>query len=245
MATENLDWFKPFSKVKSGSFTDGDIAWFLNGQLNVSYNCIDRHAEKNPDKVAIIWESDEPGKHQTFTYKQLLQQVSQFALVLKKFKVRKGDTVAIYMPMVPEAAFAMLACARIGAVHSVVFAGFSAEALRDRIQDASCRILITADQGKRGGKCVNLKSIADDALEECPSVEKVIVFQRTGDVEVPFNPVRDVWWHEEVKNQRTYCPPEPMDSEDPLFMLYTSGSTGKPKGVLHTSGKYTFNQEQR
>ncbi|KAJ3261270.1 acetyl-CoA synthetase, partial [Borealophlyctis nickersoniae] len=169
---------------------------------------------------------------------QLLREVCRFSNVLKKFGVRKGDTVAIYMPMVPEAAYAMLACARIGAVHSVVFAGFSADALRDRILDAGCRILITADQGKRGGKTIQLKKIADEALAACPSVQRVIVYQRTGDVSVPFYPPRDVWWHEETENQRPYCPIEPMSSEDPLFMLYTSGSTGKPKGVVHTNGGY-------
>ena len=219
-------------------FHEGDVAWFLGGELNASYNCIDRHAATDPDRIAIIWEADEPGYSESWTYKRLMQETCRFANVLYKYGIRKGDAVAIYMPMVPEAAVAMLACARIGAIHSVVFAGFSAEALRDRINDAKCKILITADQGKRGGKTVHLKKTADDAVQHCPSIDKVIVFQRTGDMEVPFHQPRDVWWHEETVNQRPYFPPQPMNSEDPLFMLYTSGSTGKPKGVVHTHAGY-------
>ncbi|KAI8812561.1 hypothetical protein BJ742DRAFT_24203 [Cladochytrium replicatum] len=235
---EVLTWITPFTRVSAGSFQEGDLAWFIGGRLNACYNAVDRHAIATPDKTAIIWDADEPGNHEHISYKQLLQDVSRFANVLKKYGVKKGDAVAIYMPMVPEAVIAMLACARIGAVHSVVFAGFSADALRDRILDAGCKILITADQGKRGGKNIQLKRIADEALKECPTVEKVIVYQRTGDPSVAFHAPRDVWWHEEIVNQRPYCPCEAMDSEDPLFMLYTSGSTGKPKGVVHTTAGY-------
>ncbi|KAI9009440.1 hypothetical protein BC832DRAFT_364733 [Gaertneriomyces semiglobifer] len=238
MARDLLAWSKPFNYTKYGSLHDGNMAWFLDGQINACYNCIDRHALKDPSKVAIIWEADEPGQHLNITFGEALAEICRVANVLKKYGVRKGDTVAIYMPMVPEAVYAMLACARIGAVHSVVFAGFSADALRDRMLDAKCKILITADQGQRGGKTIQLKKIADDALAECPLVHTVLVFQRTGDVNVQIFPPRDVWWHEETASQRPYCPCEPMDSEDPLFMLYTSGSTGKPKGVLHTTAGY-------
>ncbi|TPX35998.1 acetate---CoA ligase [Synchytrium microbalum] len=238
LANELLDWQRPFDTVRSGSFQDGDIAWFQGGLLNVSYNCVDRHAIKEPNRVAIIWEADEPGNVETMTYKQLLAEVCKFANVLKKFGVKKGDSVAIYLPMVPEAAVAMLACTRIGAVHSVVFGGFSADALRDRMQDAQSGILVTADEGRRGGKTVHLKKIADEALKECPSVRNVIVYQRTGNPDVPMMPDRDVYWHVETDEQRPVCPPERMDPEDPLFMLYTSGSTGKPKGVVHTTGGY-------
>ncbi|KAJ1551264.1 acetyl-CoA synthetase [Nowakowskiella sp. JEL0078] len=206
------------------------------------YKALHKKSIDAPDtffgEVAIIWEADEPGQSESITYGELLQDVCRFANVLKKLGVKKGDPVAIYMPMVPEAAIAMLACTRIGAVHSVVFAGFSSDALRDRILDAECKVLVTADQGKRGGKSVHLKKIADEAVSQCASIQKVIVYQRTGDPSVSMTSPRDVWWHEEVANQRTYCPPERMDSEDPLFMLYTSGSTGKPKGVVHTTGGY-------
>jgi acetyl-CoA synthetase len=237
-ATELLDWIRPFDKVNYGSFQNGDMSWFLNGQLNVSYNCVDRHAFKDPDRVAVIYEADEIGQSQKITYGELLRKVCQFSNVLKKYGIKKGDRVAIYMPNVPEAAIAMLSCARIGAIHSVIFAGFSAEAVRDRILDAQCPIVITADQGVRGGRITHLKKIVDAALIDCPCVRMCVVFKRTGDSEVPIQSPRDVWWHEEIVNQRPYCAPEPMNSEDPLFMLYTSGSTGKPKGVVHTQAGY-------
>ncbi|KAI9356589.1 hypothetical protein DFJ73DRAFT_789505 [Zopfochytrium polystomum] len=229
------------SLIGCRDFQHGDITWFRDGRLNVSYNCVDRHAAKTPNKPAIIWEPDEPSQAahtHAITYAELLRDVCRLANVLRAAGVRKGDAVAIYMPMVPEAVVSMLACARLGAVHSVVFAGFSADALRDRVVDADCKVVITADQGKRGGKVVHLKKICDEALASVPSVHKVIVFQRTGDSAVPFSPPRDVWWHEEMAKHRPYCPPEPVSAEDPLFMLYTSGSTGKPKGVVHTSAGY-------
>ncbi|KAI9325464.1 hypothetical protein DFJ73DRAFT_791257 [Zopfochytrium polystomum] len=239
MARENLDWIVPFNDacVSSGDFQHGDITWFRDGRLNVSYNCVDRHAAKTPNKPAIIWEPDEPSQAahtHAITYAELLRDVCRLANVLRAAGVRKGDAVAIYMPMVPEAVVSMLACARLGAVHSVVFAGFSADALRDRVVDADCKVVITADQGKRGGKVVHLKKICDEALAKCA----ICSCNRTGDSAVPFSPPRDVWWHEEMAKHRPYCPPEPVSAEDPLFMLYTSGSTGKPKGVVHTSAGY-------
>ncbi|KAI8883398.1 acyl-activating enzyme [Backusella circina FSU 941] len=237
LANELLTWSKPFETVMSGSFSKGDVAWFLEGELNVSFNCVDRHAIANPDKVAIIHEGDEPDTVRKITYSELLQEVSRVANVLKSLDVRKGDNVVIYMPMVPEAAFAMLACARIGAVHSVVFAGFSSDSLRDRINDCGARVVLTADEGRRGGKSIATKRIVDEALKNAPTVDNVLVLRRTGSA-VPFTTDRDLWWHEEVAKARPYCAPENMNSEDPLFLLYTSGSTGTPKGVLHTSGGY-------
>ncbi|KAF9947041.1 acetyl-CoA synthetase [Mortierella alpina] len=237
MATELLSWSKPFHTVQHGGLEHGDIAWFLDGQLNAAYNCVDRHALADPNKIAIIYEADEPNESENITYSELLRQVCQLAGALRARGVRKGDTVAIYMPMIPEAIVAFLACARIGALHSVIFAGFSAEALRDRVQDAACRLVLTADQGKRGGKTIETKKIVDDALRACPSVETVIVCQRTG-ADVPMKEGRDFWWNDECSKRMTYLTPEPMNSEDPLFLLYTSGSTGTPKGVMHTTAGY-------
>ncbi|KAF9964705.1 acetyl-CoA synthetase, partial [Mortierella alpina] len=237
MATELLSWSKPFHTVQHGGLEHGDIAWFLDGQLNAAYNCVDRHALADPNKIAIIYEADEPNESENITYSELLRQVCQLAGALRARGIRKGDTVAIYMPMIPEAIVAFLACARIGALHSVVFAGFSAEALRDRVQDAACRLVITADQGKRGGKTIETKKIVDDALKTCPSVETVIVCQRTG-ADVPMKEGRDFWWNDECSKRMSYLTPEPMNSEDPLFLLYTSGSTGTPKGVMHTTAGY-------
>ncbi|KAI9322515.1 acetyl-coenzyme A synthetase [Dichotomocladium elegans] len=240
LARELLSWSRPFETVKHGSFATGDVAWFLEGELNASYNCVDRHAKANPDKVAIIYEADEPGQGRSITYGELLRQVSTMANVLKSRGIRKGDNVAIYMPMIPETIVAMLACARLGAVHSVVFAGFSAESLRERVVDSGSRIILTSDEGRRGGKNIATKRIVDDALRDQHAsaiVEHVIVFRRTGS-DVPWEKNRDLWWHEEMSNARSVCAPEPMNSEDPLFLLYTSGSTGAPKGILHTTGGY-------
>ncbi|KAL0084057.1 acyl-activating enzyme [Phycomyces blakesleeanus] len=238
LATDLLSWSKPFQTVTHGSFEKGDVAWFLEGELNASYNCVDRHALKTPDKIAIIHEGDEPDKVRRITYGELLRDVCRMANVLKSLGVRKGDNVAIYMPMVPEAIVGILACARIGAIHSVVFAGFSAESLRDRVMDSSARVILTSDEGRRGGKNIATKRIVDDALRDRETpVEHVIVLRRTG-TPVPWENDRDLWWHEEVAKARTFCSPEPMNSEDPLFLLYTSGSTGAPKGILHTTGGY-------
>ncbi len=238
MAEKNLTWFKKWDKVLEYNFEKPEIKWFQGGKLNASYNCLDRHlntAKRN--KAALMWEGDD-GSTKTFTYQQLYYEVNRFANVLKKHGVRKGDRVTIYLPMIPELAISMLACARIGAIHSIVFGGFSAQALKDRIQDCKAKIVITADRGVRGGRQVALKSNADTAVEECPTVEKVIVVKRTDGIDM--EPGRDFWWHDEMKapDIQNYCEPEQMDAEDPLFILYTSGSTGKPKGVLHTTGGY-------
>lgn len=223
--------------MRSGSLTEGDNAWFLEGRLNAAYNCVDRHAIKNPDKPAIIYEADEPSDGRIISYGELLREVSKLSHVLKQMGVKKGDTVAIYLPMIPEAIVAFLACTRVGAVHSVVFAGFSADSLRDRVIDGQSKVVITTDEGKRGGKLINTKKIVDDALKQCPGVKNCLVFKRTG-AEVPWTKGRDLWWHEEVEKWPCYFPPESMNSEDPLFLLYTSGSTGKPKGVMHTTAGY-------
>ncbi|KAN0112662.1 acetyl-coenzyme A synthetase-like protein 1 [Hyaloscypha variabilis] len=236
-ARELLTWQRDFQTVHSGSFEHGDNAWFLEGQLNASYNCVDRHAIKHPNKAAIIYEADDAADGRTLTYSELLREVCKTAHVLKQMGVKKGDTVAIYLPMIPEAVIAFLACARIGAVHSVVFAGFSSDSLRDRVIDAQSKVVITTDEGKRGGKLIGTKKIVDDALKQCPDVTHCLVYKRTG-AEVPWTKGRDWWWHEEVEKWPAYIAPEPMNSEDPLFLLYTSGSTGKPKGVMHSTGGY-------
>ncbi|MBD9655007.1 acetate--CoA ligase [Pseudomonas sp. PDM12] len=232
-----LDWFKPWDEVSSGSLSKGDIRWFAGGRLNISHNCIDRHLAKRGDQVALIWEGDDPKDSASITYKQLHEQVCRLANVLRQRGVKKGDRVCIYMPMIPEAAYAMLACTRIGAVHSVVFGGFSPDALRDRILDADCRTLITADEAVRGGKLIPLKSNVDKALASCPNVSTVLVVKRTGN-KVGWDEKRDLWYGEAVQQVGADCPAEPMDAEDPLFILYTSGSTGKPKGVLHSTAGY-------
>lgn len=236
-AKQFLDWFEPWDTVRERNLKEGQAAWFEGGKLNVAYNCIDRHLGKRADQVAIIWEGDEPADSQQITYAQLHEQVCRLANVLKSRGVAKGDRVCIYMPMIPEAAFAMLACARIGAVHSVVFGGFSPEAMRDRIQDADCHAVITADEGVRGGKRIPLKQNVDKALQSCPGVDTVIVVERTH-AEVKWVEGRDLRYGEAIQSVSSECPAEPMDAEDPLFILYTSGSTGKPKGVLHTTGGY-------
>jgi len=238
MAEKNLTWYKKWDKVLDYDFKKPYIKWFQGGKLNASYNCIDRHLDgPKRNKAAIVWEADD-GSYKSYTYQQLFYEVNRFANVLKKHGVTKGDRVSIYLPMIPELAISMLACARIGAIHSIVFGGFSAQALRDRIQDCEAKVVITADKGMRGGRKVALKDNADNALQECPSVQKMIVVRRAGDIDM--EPDRDVWWHEEMAADdiANYCEPEQMDAEDPLFILYTSGSTGKPKGVLHTTGGY-------
>ena len=236
---KRLNWIEKWDSVREFDFVEGKISWFNNGKLNVSQNCLDRHVEAgNGNRKAIIWEGNNPGEEKTFTYSELLSQVQRFANVLINNGIKKGDRVCIYLQMVPELAIAMLACSRIGAVHSIVFGAFSADSLRDRINDSSCKILITQDTGVRGTKTnISMKAKADNAVDQTPSIEKVIVVKRTG-AEVTFKNSRDLWWHEEMEKAEPICAPEPIDSEDPLFILYTSGSTGKPKGVLHTSGGY-------
>ena len=236
-AHELLNWEHDFSLVSDSDFKEGLISWFLGGRLNACENCVDRHVKRKGDQVAIIWEPDEPGREQYITYRQLQRNVSRMANVLRHNGIRKGDRVALYMPMIPEAVYAMLACTRIGAVHSVVFAGFSAESLRDRINDARCKAVITADEGVRGKKIIPLKRTVDEATMACPTVEHVFIARRTGG-KVPFFPPRDIWLDEAMEAERPYCPIEHMDSEDTLFLLYTSGSTGKPKGVSHTTAGY-------
>jgi acetyl-CoA synthetase len=236
-ANEMLHWQHNFQLVSDCDFNEGLVSWFLGGKLNACENCVDRHVKDKGDQVAIIWEADEPGNEKRITYKELLREVSRLANVLRHNGIHKGDRVAIYMPMIPEAVYSMLACARIGAVHSVVFAGFSAESLRDRINDSKCKAVITADEGVRGRKIIPLKRMVDEAVMACPSVLNVFVTKRTGN-KVPFYPHRDIWLQEAMAAERPYCPIEHMDSEDTLFLLYTSGSTGKPKGVAHTTAGY-------
>ncbi|AXJ06968.1 acetate--CoA ligase [Pseudomonas fluorescens] len=236
-ATRFLDWSTPWQTVQRYDLKTGEAAWFAGGKLNVSYNCIDRHLETRGDQTAILWEGDDPAESTQITYSKLHHNVCRLANVLKSRGVKKGDRVCIYMPMIPEAAYAMLACARIGAIHSVVFGGFSPDSLRDRILDADCRTVITADEGVRGGKFVPLKQNVDKALQSCPNVSTVVVVERTQN-KVDWVEGRDLWYHQAVRDVSDDCPPEPMDAEDPLFILYTSGSTGKPKGVLHTTGGY-------
>ena len=236
---KRINWINPYTMVKDVTWSNNDvnIKWFYDGTLNASYNCIDRHLLDKSDQIAIIWEGDDPNESKKITYKELHQKVSKFANMMKHFGVQKGDRVTIYMPMIPEAAYAMLACSRIGAIHSVVFGGFSPDALAGRILDCDSKFLITADEGIRGGKIVPLKVNSDKALEQCPDVKNVFVVKRTGgDIEMKED--RDLWYHEAVELVGDECPPEEMNAEDPLFILYTSGSTGKPKGVLHTTGGY-------
>lgn len=235
---QHFHWRKKWDKVLEWNFTEPRVKWFINGKLNITENCLDIPAQKHPDKIAFYFEPNDPNDlSYSITYKELLEKVCQLSNALKEIGVQKGDRVAIYMPMIPEAVIAMLACARIGAIHSVVFGGFSAQSLADRINDAECKVLITADGGKRGNKIVHLKQTADEALQQTHSIEHVLVLKHIG-IEINIQQPRDIWWDDIVSKQSTYCEPEIMDSEDMLFILYTSGSTGKPKGVVHTTGGY-------
>ncbi|CCK70670.1 acetate--CoA ligase 1 KNAG_0E04170 [Huiozyma naganishii CBS 8797] len=242
-----LNWFRDFDQVfvpdaQTGQPSFENNAWFLNGQLNACYNCVDRHALKHPDKPAIVYEADEPGQSLTFSYKELLQEVCKVAQVLKySMGVNKGDTVAVYMPMIPQALITLLAIVRIGAIHSVIFAGFSSNSLRDRINDADSKVVVTANESLRGGKIIETKKIVDDALKEAPGVRHVLVYKRTSNDRVNFQAPRDLDWEQECKKYKTYYPCEPVDSEHPLFLLYTSGSTGTPKGVQHSTAGYLLN----
>lgn len=239
-AEKRLTWFKPFDKNRVTDWSFGDdlhVKWFEGGRLNVSYNCLDRHLENKKNKAAIIFEGNDPNDWRIYTYFDLYREVNKFANVLKKLGIKKGDRVSIYLPMIPELAITMLACARIGAIHSIVFGGFSSEALRDRINDCKARLLITCDGSYRGAKAIPQKESADKALEMCPSIEKQIIIKRTG-TQVPMVEGRDIWYEELMAKAEPYCKPEEMDAEDPLFILYTSGSTGKPKGAVHTQAGY-------
>ncbi|MGZ3537442.1 MAG: AMP-binding protein, partial [Thermodesulfobacteriota bacterium] len=236
----HLDWFKKWDKVLEYDFKKPEINWFKGGKLNASYNCLDRHLNNwRTNKVALIWQGELPEENRSFTYQQLHYHVCKFANVLKKFGVKKGDRVSLYLPMIPELPIAMLACARIGAIHSVVFVGLGHKALRDRINDSGSKLLITADGYSREGRIVQSKAIADEALKECPGVESVIVVKRLG-MDAPFAKERDRWWHEEMAKEEITpnCEPAVMDAEDTLFLLYTSGSTDKSRGVIHTTGGY-------
>ena len=248
-----LDWEQKWDKVVEYNFTKGEAQWFDGAKLNVSSNCIDRHLPSKANQTAIIWEGDDPNQHNLISYQELHDAVAKLANVLKAQGVKKGDRVCIYMPMILEAAYAMLACTRIGAVHSVVFGGFSPDALKDRMLDSDCSLIITSDEGVRGGKQIPLKANADIAMAACPNVHTCLVVKRTG-ADIDWKEGRDIWYHEAIAEQAPNCPPEPMNAEDPLFILYTSGSTGKPKGVMHTTGgyllqtamsfKYTFNYQE-
>jgi len=236
-AEQFLSWDKRWDSVVESDMHKGEATWFGGAKLNVATNCIDRHLPERADQVALIWEGDDPNDDKKITYAELHEQVSRLGNVLRERGVKKGDRVCIYMPMIPEAAYAMLACARVGAVHSIVFGGFSPDALKDRILDSDCRVLITADEGVRGGKAVALKANADKALAECPNLHTCLVIKRTGG-DVAWDDARDVWYHQATAAVSSDCPAELMDAEDPLFILYTSGSTGKPKGVLHSTAGY-------
>ena len=235
-----IDWFRPYTKVRNVSYKPGEVSikWYEDGVTNVAYNCVDRHLAKRADQTAIIWEGDDPGQSRHITYRELHENVCRFANVLKAHGVKKGDAVTIYLPMIPEAAYAMLACARIGAVHSIVFGGFSPDSLSNRIEDCDSKVVITADEGLRGGKGVHLKRNVDVADPKVKGgIKKCIVVKHTG-ADIPMHPGRDVWYHEEAAKVTAHCPPVEMQAEDPLFILYTSGSTGRPKGVMHTTGGY-------
>lgn len=236
-ASKFVTWFHSWRHVRTGNFKEVNVAWFVDGKLNAAYNCLDRHLNAKKNQIAILWEGDEPSDIRRITYEKLHHDVCCFANVLKKQGVKKGDRVCIYLPMIPEAAVAMLACARIGAIHSVVFAGFSADSLKTRIQDADPIVVITADEGLRGGKVTPIKKTVDDALLACPQINKVIVVKRTGNT-IQWEKNRDYWYHELMQDASSDCPAEVMDANDPLFILYTSGSTGKPKGVVHSTGGY-------
>ena len=233
-----LEWMRPFDTVRQGGFEVGDQAWFVGGRLNVSSNCLDKHLAAKAQKPCIVWEADEPGQAKTLTYLDVFHGTCRIANALKVTGVAKGDFVTVYMPMMPDTAMAMLACTRLGAPHSVVFAGFTAGSLRDRIVDSASKWVLTADVGKRGSKSIKLKAITDAAVAECPLVQKVFVFKRTGEAGIAYTAGRDVHMDELVPKMRPYCPAEPMDAEDTLFTLYTSGSTGKPKGVAHATAGY-------
>ena len=235
LAIENISWIENFDKVHNKKFAN--TKWFEGGKTNISLNCIDRHLEDSAEKIALIWEGDDPNESKKFTFRELHIEVSKFSNVLKSIGISKGSKVCLYMPMIPEAAFAMLACTRIGAIHSVVFGGFSSESLKDRILDANCELVITADMGIRGGKKIPLKKNVDEAVQNCPNIKNTLIIKRTGD-SIAWNPDKDLWYEELKEKVSDTCNPEPMGSEDPLFILYTSGSTGKPKGVLHTTAGY-------
>ena len=236
---KRIDWFKPYNKIKDVLYSKDEvkIKWYFDGTTNVSYNCVDRHAKNTPDKTAIIWEGDDPAKVKKISYKKLQSEVCKIANVLKKIGVKKGDRVTIYLTMIPELAYVMLACARIGAIHSIIFGGFSSDSIAGRIKDCNSEYIVTADEGTRGGKNIPLKEITDRALDNCPDVKKCLVVRYTEN-KVNMIKGRDIYLEEIMSTVKNYCEPEEMSAEDPLFILYTSGSTGKPKGVLHTTGGY-------